>query len=79
MININDFKRSLSPGNTDPKMAAYVNKLKMIKQKAKPKHKAPYPNSQFEVGGVAFTGGSPHYLLTSNTYKFILETTNLSI
>ncbi|XP_037868397.1 uncharacterized protein LOC101738229 isoform X1 [Bombyx mori] len=51
--------------NTDPKMAAYVNKLKMIKQKAKPKHKAPYPNSQFEVGGVAFTGGSPHYLLTS--------------
>lgn len=39
---------------------ALANKLKMIKKKAKPRHKA-----QYQVGGVAFTGGKPHYILAS--------------
>ncbi|XP_063825554.1 uncharacterized protein LOC135075137 [Ostrinia nubilalis] len=51
--------------NTDPKMVAYVNKLKMLKKKAKPKHKSPYKNVQYLVTGVSFTGGSPHYLLSN--------------
>ncbi|XP_072949234.1 uncharacterized protein ssp5 [Epargyreus clarus] len=51
--------------NTDPKMCAYVNKLKMLRKKAKPKFKAPYKNVQYLVGGVAFTGGHPQYLLSN--------------
>lgn len=44
---------------------ALANKLKMIKKKAKPRHKAQYQNMQYQVGGVAFTGGKPHYILAS--------------
>ncbi|XP_060803192.1 uncharacterized protein LOC106140936 [Amyelois transitella] len=51
--------------NTDPKMAAYVNKLKMLKLKAKQKYKTPYRNVQFHVAGVSFTGGRPNYLLAN--------------
>ncbi|XP_045447873.1 uncharacterized protein LOC123656213 [Melitaea cinxia] len=51
--------------NTDPKMVAYVNKLKMLKKKAKPKFKSPYKNVQYNVGGVAFVGGKPRFLLNS--------------
>ncbi|XP_046965608.1 uncharacterized protein LOC124534027 isoform X1 [Vanessa cardui] len=51
--------------NTDPKMVAYVNKLKMFKKKAKPKYKAPYKNVQYLVGGVSFVGGQPRYLLNN--------------
>lgn len=49
-------------------MVAYVNKLKMIKKKAKAKHKAPYKNVQYQVAGVSFTGGSPHYVLASKSF-----------
>ncbi|XP_045498600.1 uncharacterized protein LOC123696471 [Colias croceus] len=49
--------------NKNPKMVAYANKLKMLKNKAKPKYKAPYKNVQYNVGGVAFTGGKPTYIL----------------
>ncbi|KAM3965213.1 uncharacterized protein ACR2FA_000600 [Aphomia sociella] len=51
--------------NTDPKMVAYVKKLKMLKKKAKPKYKSPYKNVQYQVAGVAFTGGKPQYLLSN--------------
>lgn len=46
-------------------MAAFADKMRMIKKKAKPKHKAPFKNVQYQVGGVGFTGGSPQYLFTS--------------
>lgn len=52
-------------GNTDPKMAAYVLKLRMLKLRPKQKFKTPYSNVQYHVGGVTFTGGKPHYLLCS--------------
>ncbi|XP_075978142.1 short spindle 5 isoform X2 [Anticarsia gemmatalis] len=51
--------------NTDPKMCAVVNKLKMLKQKAKPKFKGPYKNVQYLVGGVSFSSGAPCYILSS--------------
>ncbi|XP_052753313.1 uncharacterized protein LOC113514157 isoform X2 [Galleria mellonella] len=51
--------------NTDPKMAAYVNKLRMLKKKAKSKYKSPYENAQYQVGGVVFTGGIPQYLISN--------------
>ncbi|CAH0715550.1 unnamed protein product, partial [Brenthis ino] len=51
--------------NTDPKMVAYVNKLKMFKLKAKAKYKAPYKNVQYHVGGVSFVGGRPRYFLNN--------------
>ncbi|CAG9786735.1 unnamed protein product [Diatraea saccharalis] len=51
--------------NTDPKMVAYVNKLKMFKKKAKPKHKSLFNNVQYLVTGVSFTGGTPRYILAN--------------
>ncbi|CAB3261459.1 unnamed protein product [Arctia plantaginis] len=51
--------------NTDPKMVAYVNKLKMLKRKAKAKFKAPFKNAQFQIGGVSFTGGRPNYCVNN--------------
>ncbi|XP_039753354.1 uncharacterized protein LOC120628799 isoform X2 [Pararge aegeria] len=51
--------------NTNPKMAAYVNKLKMLKLRAKPTFKAPYKHVQHQVGGVSFVGNRPRYLLNS--------------
>ncbi|CAK1551083.1 unnamed protein product [Leptosia nina] len=49
--------------NRDPKLAAMANKLREMKKKAKPKYKAPYKNVQYNVGGVAFCGGRPSYIL----------------
>lgn len=54
-------------------MVAYVNKLKMLKKKAKPKHKSPYKNVQYHVSGVAFLGESPHYILTSKVFYKIIS------
>ncbi|CAD0201341.1 unnamed protein product [Chrysodeixis includens] len=51
--------------NTDPKMVAYVNKLRMLKKKARARYKAPYKNVQYLISGVAFTGGRPNYLLAN--------------
>ncbi|RVE51546.1 hypothetical protein evm_003816 [Chilo suppressalis] len=51
--------------NTDPKMVAYVNKLKMFKKKAKAKHKSQFENVQYLVTGVSFTGGTPRYILAN--------------
>ncbi|KAJ8722084.1 hypothetical protein PYW08_004486 [Mythimna loreyi] len=51
--------------NTDPKMCAYVMKLRMLKMKAKPRYHAPYENVQYQIAGVAFFGGKPRYLLSN--------------
>ncbi|CAH2048657.1 unnamed protein product, partial [Iphiclides podalirius] len=51
--------------NSDPKLVAYLNKLKMLKKKAKPKYSAPYDNAQYQVGAVVFCGGRPHFLLNN--------------
>ncbi|CAG9562003.1 unnamed protein product [Danaus chrysippus] len=51
--------------NTDPKMVAYVNKLRMLKKRAKPRFKSPYKNVQYHVGGVSFVGGRPRFLLNN--------------
>ncbi|XP_045517295.1 uncharacterized protein LOC123709791 isoform X1 [Pieris brassicae] len=49
--------------NKNPKMAAMANKLKELKNKPKPKYKAPYKNVQYNICGVAFSGGKPNYLI----------------
>nr|XP_021189868.2 uncharacterized protein LOC110375903 isoform X1 [Helicoverpa armigera] len=51
--------------NNDPKMVAYVNKLRMLKKKARARFESPYKNVQYLITGVAFTGGRPHYLLAN--------------
>lgn len=51
-------------------MVAYVNKLKMLKIKAKAKYKAPFKNAQYQIAGVSFTGGKPNYCLSS---KFLFQ------
>ncbi|KAL4715970.1 hypothetical protein ACJJTC_013270 [Scirpophaga incertulas] len=51
--------------NSDPKMVAYVNKLRMFKKKAKCKHKSLYKNVQYLISGVSYTGGVPNYILTN--------------
>ncbi|XP_045772684.1 uncharacterized protein LOC123872449 isoform X2 [Maniola jurtina] len=51
--------------NTNPKMANLVNKQKMLKKRAKPKYKTPYKYIQYQVGGVAFVGNQPRYLLNN--------------
>ncbi|XP_026734397.1 uncharacterized protein LOC113498555 [Trichoplusia ni] len=51
--------------NTDPKMVAYVNKLRMLKKKARARYKEPYKNVQYLISGVSFTGGRPHYILAN--------------
>ncbi|XP_053609208.1 uncharacterized protein LOC128674578 [Plodia interpunctella] len=53
--------------NTDPKMVAYVNKLKMLKLKAKPKYKTPYKNVAYHVTGVSFSGGKPNFVVQNVT------------
>ncbi|CAH1638208.1 unnamed protein product [Spodoptera littoralis] len=51
--------------NTDPKMAAYILKLRMLKLRPKHRFKTPYSNVQYLISGVSFTGGRPHYLLAN--------------
>ncbi|XP_068633536.1 uncharacterized protein [Battus philenor] len=51
--------------NSDPKLIAYLNKLKMLKKKAKARFTAPSANAQYHVGGVVFCGGKPHYALNN--------------
>ncbi|XP_059052843.1 uncharacterized protein LOC131847312 isoform X2 [Achroia grisella] len=51
--------------STDPKMVAYMIKLRMLKKKAKAKYKSPFKNVQYQVGGVSFAGGKPRYLLSN--------------
>ncbi|KAH9644872.1 hypothetical protein HF086_007960 [Spodoptera exigua] len=51
--------------NTDPKMIAYVNKLRMLKLRPKHRFKTPFTHVQYLISGVAFTGGRPHYLLSN--------------
>ncbi|XP_050673861.1 uncharacterized protein LOC126971585 isoform X2 [Leptidea sinapis] len=50
--------------NTDPKMIALAEKERMFKLKAKPRFRAPYPNVQYLVGGVTFSGGKPVYTIS---------------
>ncbi|KAG6443776.1 hypothetical protein O3G_MSEX003025 [Manduca sexta] len=51
--------------NSDAKNAAIAIKQRMIRQKAKVKHKSLYKNIQYHVGGVSFSGGTPVYLLNN--------------
>ncbi|XP_014367256.2 uncharacterized protein LOC106717843 isoform X2 [Papilio machaon] len=51
--------------NSDPRLLSYLKKLKMLKIKAKPKFHSPYDNVQYNVGGVVFSGGRPHYVLNN--------------
>ncbi|CAG5046098.1 unnamed protein product [Parnassius apollo] len=37
----------------------------MLKKKAKPKHSSPYNNAQYQISGVVFSRGKPHYILNN--------------
>ncbi|XP_013145112.1 PREDICTED: uncharacterized protein LOC106108484 [Papilio polytes] len=51
--------------NSDPKLLSYLKKLRMLKIKARPKFHSPYDNVQYNVGGVVFSGGRPHFILNN--------------
>ncbi|XP_013164890.1 PREDICTED: uncharacterized protein LOC106115846 [Papilio xuthus] len=51
--------------NSDPRLLSYLKKLRMLKIKAKPKFHSPYDNVQYNVGGVVFSGGRPHFILNN--------------
>ncbi|KAI8436799.1 hypothetical protein MSG28_010260 [Choristoneura fumiferana] len=51
--------------NTDPKMVAHAEKLKMLKKRPKFRHKSALDNVQFNVGPVVFAGNNPYYLLNN--------------
>lgn len=49
-------------------MAAVVEAIKTMKKKAIPRHKAPYNNIQFAIGGVSFCKGTPFFIINGNIF-----------
>lgn len=51
--------------NTDPKMRAFVEAMKMLKKKPSVKHRTPFNNYQMAIAGIGFCKGTPYFIINS--------------